>query len=241
MKQHWKYVCLVGLVVGFVSCGTPAFAFIGDYISQAEGDRAVIAAFTSSDIGYDSDLMGSGDIDRKLFSIGLSKSFRPPVKVFGSLHYTFDGEMGGGGNDLDAGYSISAGGSYMFWDRHALFFQTYGQFNYIFEETFEFSGPDMGNLECSLDGYEFLFGVMGTMKLHSHLNLYGYGAFELIPLSAITVERRSSALHDSPELEREVMFGFKAGLLYDFLRWFIKTEAKLGSEMAFILAAGVKF
>lgn len=239
MRPTWYSACLVGMVVGFVMGVTPVFAFMGSFISAPQGDRAVIVNLKSSDIGYDSDDVNAGDIDRELLLVGLSKFVTPSANVFGSLNYAFGGEMGGDGNELESGYSFSAGGSYNFLERETYSFQAYGQFNYIFEETFKYSGSDTGNRECKLDGYEFLFGLGGTLKFSPRFHLFG--AFELAPLSAFTMDVENTARRYSIDIEREVIFGLNFGMLYDFFRWFVKAEAAIGSEMALSLGAGMKF
>ncbi len=233
-SSYVTYLLVIG-AIGICAI-SPVHAFMGDYISAAQGDMAVMATVKNSDIDYDSEDTDAGDIDRQVFAVGLSRSVSPEAKVFGSLNYAFDGELGGGDASLDGGYSISAGGSYTFWNQRQYSIQGYGQVNYIFEETFEYSER---NTDFTFDGYEVIFGIQGRYKLTPQF--YLYGALVLVPLSDFTMEVSGDLSDDTWDLDRERTLGVTGGVLYDLYSWFVKAEVSVGTEGAFGATVGMKF
>ena len=232
-----------GFLIILMSWSIPAAAFMGDYISEMGDDMAVIVNIKSSDIDYESDDDDSGGIDRKIISAGLSKSLSPLVKIFGFINYSFDGELPinigsdrDGSADLESGYGLSVGGSYLFWDQEVFAAQAFGQMNYTFEETFKYSGI---NVDFAFDGYEFLAGVMGIYRLLPEFQIYT--ALELVPYSDFSMEIDGSISRDEWDLKRDQILGVKAGLLYDLETWFVKGEAEIGSEQALGFFGGIKF
>ncbi len=235
-------VAFIGLWMIMLVWNTTANAFMGDYMSIDGEDMAFIINIKSSDTEYKSDGDDSGDIDRRTLSLGLSKSVSPLIKIFGSFNYTFDGELpinfstdNDGSADLESGYGLSAGGSYLFWEQELYSVQGYGRFNYIFEETFKYSG---GNIDFTFDGYELLLGVMGTYRLLPELEIYA--AFQLVPYSDFSMDI-DGLMRDEWDLERDQILGIKCGALYDFQVWFVKGEVEFISERAFGIVGGVKF
>jgi hypothetical protein len=224
------------LGVGSLWQVTLIHAFMGDYRSATDGDMAVVINIKNSDIDYDSDDTDAGDIDRKIFAVGLATSIAPRIKLFGSFNFDFDGELGGGDVNLDSGYSVSAGGSYMVWEQIDYFIQAFGQFNYIIEETFEYSE---GNTDFTLDGYETLIGIMGTYKFTPQLHLYG--AVIAIPFNDYTMDVSGDSNNDTWDLERDQNLGIACGIYYDLSSFFIKGEINMGTEDAYGLFAGMNF
>jgi hypothetical protein len=212
-----------------------AHAFTGEYISEYGDDKAVLASFKSSDINYKSDDIEAGDIDRKIFSVGLSKAINEKAKVFGGFNYVYGGELGGLDADLDAGYSMAVAGSYVFWRFYEYTVQGYGQFNYIIDETFKASRRDT---DYSFGGYEFIFGMMGDYHIQPRLHLFV--AFEMVPFSDFSMDVSGDAVSEDWSIEREGSIGLKGGLIYDLSKWFLKGTVNVGSERAIGISAGMK-
>jgi hypothetical protein len=236
MKRKYGAVYLMIPGVVYLIGITSAYAFTGEYISKYGDDMALFASFKSSDINYQSDDIDAGDIDRKIFSVGLSKAVNPKAKVFGGFNYVYDGELGGLDADLDAGYSIAVAGSYIFWTFYEYTAQGYGRFNYIFDETFKESRNDT---DFSFGGYEFIFGIMGNWHIQPRIHVFV--AFEMVPFSAFTMDVSSDVIREDWSIEREAMIGLKGGLIYDFSKWFLKGTVNVGSERAVGLSGGMKF
>ena len=236
MKRKCGVVYLMILWTVCFAGVTSAYAFTGEYISEYGDDMAVFASFKSSDINYESDDTDAGDIDRKMFSVGLSKAINPKTKVFGGFNYVYDGELGGLDADLDAGYSIAVAGSYVLWRFYEYTIQGYGQFNYIFDEAFKDSRSDT---DFSFKGYEFIFGMMGDYHIQPRFHVFV--AFEIVPFSDFTMDVSSDVIREDWSVEREVWIGLKGGLICDFSKWFIKGEINVGSERAIGILSGMKF
>jgi predicted porin len=228
--------CLMG---AFLICGlrvTPIHAFMGEFISTDGKDMALIAGFRRSDIDYESSDTDAGDIDRTIYSIGLSKSVTPKIKVFGSFNYTADGELGGNNADLDSGYSLTAGAGYTFWEQEKYSLEAYGELNYIIEEKFEHAQTDR---DLTLDGYELIAGVMGSYHIHPRLD--AYGALQYVTLSDLTMDVSSPTIDENWDIEREDRLGAKLGLIYDLSAWFVKAEVGMVSEQGIGVYCGLKF
>ena len=235
MKLKCKMVCLLGFISIFITWITPVHAFMENYMSGKKGDMAILSGLKISTIDYDSNDTDAGDIDRKIFSLGLSRSVSSKITLFGSFNYTLDGELGGNHADLDSGYSLTAGGSYNFWNHEKYSFQAFGKLNYIFDEKFKYSRTDM---DLTLEGHEWIAGVMGIYRFKPQL--YAYSALQIVPLSNLRMDVSSPTFRDTWDIEREYKWGINFGLIYDRTSWFVKGELEFVSEQALGIFWGIK-
>ena len=84
MKLKCIMVCLLGFISIYTTWITPVHAFMENYRSGDKGDMAILSGFKISTIEYESSDTDAGDIDRKIFSLGLSRSV-----YFGMAPWTF--------------------------------------------------------------------------------------------------------------------------------------------------------
>ena len=234
MKLKCIMVCLLGFISIYTTWITPVHAFMDNYISGDKGDMAILSGLKISTIEYESNDTNAGDIDRKIFSLGLSRSVSSKMTVFGSFNDTFDGELGGNHADLDCGYSLTAGGSYNFWNHEKYSLQAYGKLNYIFDEKFKYSRMDM---DLSLNGHEWIVGATGIYRFNPRL--YAYSALQIVPLSNLRMDVSNPTMHETWDIERDHKLGINFGLIYDGTTWFVKGELELISEQALGISWGI--
>lgn len=227
-----KRILLILLLMGLFLFD-PAYAFIGEYNSTTGNDMALLLTFKSCEADYEDSSDVDFDVERKTLIFGVSKAILSKGKVYGGFNWGLDGEIDDTGYDLDHGYSLTAGGSYTFYDNFAYAISGFGQLDYIIEEEHEHVNS---NATISLDGFETFFGVMGKYNFNPYLS--AYGVVQLMLLSDLTADLNT---YGDIDVERDDSLGFKFGVIYDQVVWFLKGEMGIGMDSGFALTGGMKF
>lgn len=222
--------CWLGPVAG------DAVVYGFDYNSNTGDDMAVTLTLKRCEADYEVSDNEDWDLERRTLIIGLSKTIQQRAKVFGSFNWGLDGEIDDLPYDLDHSYSVTGGGSYVFYDQNIYSISGFGQLEYTIEEEYEYSDADS---TITFDGYEVLAGVLG--KYNFHPNFSAYGILQFMLLSDLTGEAKAPGLSGEGDVERDNSFGFKIGGIYDQPSWFAKLELSAGIDRGFALTGGMKF
>jgi hypothetical protein len=236
MKCFRVVTCLLTLSLVGLPFISPAHAFIGEYNSATGNDAAFMLSFKSSDVDYEDSSDLEADVERKSLLFGASKTINSKVKVYGSFNWGLDGKIDEYGYDLEHGYGVTCGGSYIFQEQPLYTVSGFGQLNYIFDEEYEYSEADA---DITFDGYEVMVGVMGKYKIN--MNFSAFGALQIMMISDINAEYAVSGSEYDLDLERDDTFGMKFGAIYDDLNWFVKGELEIGVDRGYTLTGGMKF
>lgn len=233
MKFRVPFIFLVGICWGVLAGGSHVYAFIGDYKSLTGNDTAVIGGFKSTEISYD--IEGSSDeddIERKVLSVGVSKTINSNLKAYGVFNYVMDGDIDDSSYESDGGYSLSGGAGYTFFKQNNISVSGFGQLDYILKDDWDGDG----GATFSITGYELLGGVMG--KYHFNPNISVFASAIVTPFSDMTADPENGSDLD---FEREDMFGLQTGVTYDQDTWFVKGELHIMMESGIGISGGYKF
>ena len=233
MKFRVPLIFLAGICWVVLVGVNPVYAFMGDYKSLTGNDMAFIGGFKSTEISYDVENSNNeADIERKVLSVGISKTMNSNLKVYGVFNYVMDGDIDDTSYESDSGYSLSGGAGYTFFKQNNISVSGFGQLDYILKDDWEGDG----SASLSITGYELLGGVMG--KYHLNPNVSIFASAIVAPFSDITADPESGSDID---FEREDMFGLQAGVIYDKDTWFVRGEFDIGMESGFGVSGGYKF
>ena len=233
MKFRVPFIFLVGICWGVLAGGSHVYAFIGDYKSLTGNDTAVIGGFKSTEISYD--IEGSSDeadIERKVLSVGVSKTINSNLKAYGVFNYVMDGDVDDAPQESDGGYSLAGGAGYTFLKRNNISVSGFGQLDYILKDDWDGNG----GASFSIDGYELSGGVMG--KYHFNPNLSAFATAVVVPFSDMTADIDNVGDRD---IERDDMLGLQTGVIYDQDTWFVKGELHIMMESGIGISGGYKF
>lgn len=198
-----------------------AQVLVAPQVVAPEGRLDVDAVLSLSEIEYDFDRGGDGEVERSILGAALGYGLGPNLNLYGELGYILEAELEHSDDDGD-GVLLGGGVRGQLYQQNKFTLNGFGGLRLIFEDYGD--GADGELLEIPL-------GLLGRYAVHRDFGLYG--GVDVVPIS----EGELDVPGGDRDFDRDNPLGLRFGVDFALEPVLLNAEVAVISEEAFTLRA----